>query len=241
MAGFFAGHAKTWFFDATKPDGDLKSETEPADGAVTTSMKYNPTRTVDLVEAGRAAVAAGLPAVAFLSADDATRTVGRHLWPSKSTPGRARVGGDQLREVRVLLTTPPALGQSKRVVAFEGDGLISDLLTFKAADYEDPASIGKLAIDRLQTGGFRPCVAVHNALEKPPLRLYTLGDIMLAVYELAPLWSLRKTSTIDVHRFLESVIPADKDPPDSSRSHSAIPAFRDAIWPRISDSPSSAR
>ena len=77
MAGIFAGHVKTWFYSANKPDEDLNSPTEPADGSVTTSMKYNPTRTVDLVEAGRAAVAAGLPAVAFLSADDVTGTVGR--------------------------------------------------------------------------------------------------------------------------------------------------------------------
>ena len=79
MAGFIAGHVKTWFYSVTAPDKDSKSVTEPADGQVTTSMKYNPTRTVDLAEAGRAAVAAGLPAVTFLSADDVTSTVGRYL------------------------------------------------------------------------------------------------------------------------------------------------------------------
>ena len=76
MAGFFAGHVKTWYYSANQPDEDLNSTTEPADGTVTTSMKYKPTRTVDLVEAGRAAVAAGLPAVAFLSADDVARVLG---------------------------------------------------------------------------------------------------------------------------------------------------------------------
>jgi len=101
MAGFFAGHVKTWFYRADTPDEDLRSTTKLADGSVSTSMKHTPTRTVDLAEAGRTAVAAGLPAVTFLSSDDVTSTVGRHLWPSKSAPGRASVGGDQLREVRV--------------------------------------------------------------------------------------------------------------------------------------------
>ena len=89
---------------------------------------------VQLKKAGRAAIAAGLPAKAEGSGEETAELVARHLRPSAEA---VAMGGDQIVQTRVILTTRPCATGAKEAIVLEGGPILHHPLLTLPSECKD--------------------------------------------------------------------------------------------------------
>ena len=133
--------------------------------SITTSMKQTTPRPAgEFMEAGRAAVKAGLTASPRYEVQDVAEKVKKHLAPQVD---RVAMGGDQVRQSFVMLCSRDETDGFKKLLKFGEAKMVPDFLRVNDAQEPegqaevDSLATGKIIFDRMKALGLRPCVGTE--------------------------------------------------------------------------------